>query len=74
MVTLAGDKVVKPSEFPDLIESGMTIETIMILRKRTTLGDQEKRCPRCSHIIKYVTMDRDWNEWEVSSIPAIVAN
>jgi hypothetical protein len=67
---LRDNEVINPSEFPDSVASGMTMEmSIVMHRKPCCYG--ERKCPRCGNISnKPLTLDNGWIEWEVPSIYA----
>lgn len=69
---LRDNKVINPSEFPDSVASGTTIEMSIVMRREHCYYGKRK-CPRCGNINNIsVTLDNGWIEWEVPSIYAIV--
>jgi hypothetical protein len=71
---LHDNKVIKPSDFPDSVTSGMTIEMSIVLRQRASIYSV-KKCPRCGHInnISFAS-DDGWIEWEVPPISVTINN
>ena len=66
------NKVINPSEFPDSVASGMTIEMSIIMIWKASLYSA-KTCPQCGHINHtYVVVDDGWTEWGVPSISVII--
>ena len=60
MLIRPGDnQVIKLSEFPDSVESGMTVEMSITLRE---VQDNQRRCLWCGYVHVYV-IDSDWIEW-----------
>jgi hypothetical protein len=69
---LHDNKLIDPSEFPDYVALGMTIEMSIILRKPSSRS-RTKKCPRCGYSAS-VTVGDDWDEWGVPSIAIIIHN
>jgi hypothetical protein len=69
---LHDNKFIDPSQFPDRVTSGMTIEMSIILRQKASLYST-KKCPRCGHSTSVAVGD-SWVEWEVLSISIIIYN
>jgi hypothetical protein len=68
---LHDNKVLNPSEFPDSVASGMTIEMSIVLRMASLSG--AKKCPRCGHIDNTsISIDDGWSEWGVPPISVIL--
>jgi hypothetical protein len=71
---LRDNKFIDPSEFPDSVSSGITIEMSIGLQQNASVY-RPKKCPRCGHVHNLsITGDDDWIEWEVFSISAVIVS